>query len=537
MYKVLIADDEELERKALKHILQQKMPELEVVGAARNGDEALDLARESCPDIVLLDIKMPGITGLEAAREMMRLNQETRIIITTAFDNFEFAQEALHLGAYDYLLKPVHPNHLLAVLENCIKDIEARSQIIDENTKIKEHLAEVGPYIESSFIYDLVNGSISGKEEIERRASVLGITQLPSSAMVIAFERGYKPQSHSEFQYQLIKQKVFEVAKACFKDLPSVSITPFTADKFVLLVPWNGRNRAETHYDFCQQRGEAIIQELAQFDISVSIGIGKYYQDIGKIRQSYLEALEAQRWLAFTGRSKITNGMNSQQNGSIAQFRAYQNKIDSELVDLICAGDWGRLREELDILWNNIRLSNAGEELQKAFALELLVVLYRSVIMSNKTQQISILNLSSAKKVMDSNTSGELRDCLYEAILEIIEIVQTGKEESLGSLITIVKSFIHKNFSQDITLEDAAHLVHVSPCYLSRVFSQEVGVPFKKYLITVKLDYARRLLLSTNKSINEIALESGYHDISYFCRAFKKNVGIPPYEYRIKNLT
>lgn len=130
MYKILIADDEQLERKALKQIIQQNMPLLEVVGDARNGDEALELAHEYSPDVVLLDIKMPGRTGLEAAREILCLNPETEIIIVTAFDYFEYAQEAIHMGACDYLLKPVHPNDLLTVLQKCVKNIEGKNQII-----------------------------------------------------------------------------------------------------------------------------------------------------------------------------------------------------------------------------------------------------------------------------------------------------------------------------------------------------------------------------------------------------------------------
>lgn len=535
MYKVLIADDEQLERKALKHIIQTNMPLLEVVGQAKNGDEALELAQEYSPDIILLDIKMPGKTGLEAAQQIMRLNPETRIIIITAFDIFEYAQKALHIGTCEYLLKPVRSKDLLAVLHKCVKDIE--NQFVKENNKTKEQLDHVKPYMESSFVYDLVNGHIIGRKELKKRIDVLGINLLPATAMVVGIKNGEIAESFAEFQYQLIRQKVFEILKNIFKDISSTLITPITRNKFVLLVPCSGDSVAETQYDFCRQRGECIFRELAEMNISASIGIGKYYEDVFMIRQSYLEALEAQRCSSFAGGSTIEACMGCQKKNCITPLIEYQHQKESELIELICSGDWERLTEVLDFLWNNIRVSNVGEDLQKACALELLVVLHRSVIRSGKIQQMTVLKLSSTQKLMNSNTIEELGECLYGAVKEIMEHVQTRKEESYGSIIATAKCYIDNNFSKNITLEDTACHVNLSPSYLSRVFSKQVGVPFKKYLTNVKLNYARLLLLSTDKSINEIALEAGYQDLSYFCRKFKQNEGIPPNEYRNKLLS
>jgi two-component system, response regulator YesN len=530
MYRILIADDEELERKALKHIIQKNIPSLEVVGEASNGDEALELAHEHSPDIILMDIKMPGKTGLEAAQEIMRLNPKTNIIINTAFDFFDYAQKALHIGTCEYLLKPVRPNDLLAVIHKCIKDIEINNQAVEEHKKIKEQLDQIRPHMEESFICNLVNGYIVGKNEVKKRADVLGINLLPANAMVVGIENVVNAQTFPEFQ--LIRQKVFDILKNIFKDNSSTLIAPIPGNKFVVLIPYNGGYAPEIQYDFCRKGGECIIRELADMNISTSIGIGKYYNDVIMIRESYLEALKAQQCSSFAGGSTIVACVDCQKSNCIASIRAHQNQKESELIELICSGDWERLREVLDILWNNIRFSNLGEDLQKACALELLVVLHRSITRSGKIRQMTVLKISNAQKLMASKTIEELGNCLYGAVQEIMENVQTKKEESLGSTITTVKSFIDNNFSKDITLENTARYFHLSPPYLSRVFSKEVGVPFKKYLTNIKLNHARLLLLSTNMSINEIALEAGYRDISYFCRMFKKNVGMSPNEYR-----
>lgn len=532
MYKILIADDEQLERKALKLTIQQKMPFLQVVAEAKNGDEAIELARHFTPDMMLLDIKMPGRTGLEAAQEIIRLNPETKIIIITAFDFFEYAKKALQIGTYDYLLKPVRPNELLAVLQKCVDDVEEQRRAKKEEQKLKEQLEQTWPYIEASFIYDLVNGNIVGEKEGKRRANALGIHLSPANVMVVAIENGDLTNYSTEFHSQLIRQKVFEVLKSNFKDHSSVLMAPIMDQKFVLLIPCTDDFEAKTRSDYCRHIGEKIIQELAEIDILVSIGIGNCYQDVFMVQQSYLEALVSQRCSSFAGGNKIISCIDCQEKECVINLPADQNQKVTELIGFICSGDWENSKEILDILWKTICTSNVGEELQKACALELLVVFYRAAMKSSNRQQLSVLDLSNVTKLMNSRTIQELCDQWYEAVREIIELVQAGKEESLGSVINAVKGFIQENFSKDITLNDAARHVHISPCYLSRIFSKEEGLPFNKYLTNVKLNHARHLLLSTNQPINEIASAAGYQDVSYFCRVFKQNEGISPNQYR-----
>ena len=106
---------------------------------------------------------------------------------------------------------------------------------------------------------------------------------------------------------------------------------------------------------------------------------------------------------------------------------------------------------------------------------------------------------------------------------------------NIGTIVKTTKQFLDHNYHKDLSLNDVADVVHVSPSYLSRVFSRELGVPVKKYLIDLRLDQAKRLLLSTNKLIGEISLAVGYQDTSYFCRIFKQREGCSPNQFRAQN--
>lgn len=535
MYRVLIVDDEQLERTALRLILGKIMPALQVIGEARNGDEAVELALNFKPDIILMDIKMPGRSGLEAAQDIIKVRPETEIIILSAFDYFDYAQKALHIGTMDYLLKPVRPIELKKVLDTCVNKIEARTRLLEENRKIRGQLSKLWPFIQSSFIYDLVNGNIFDEQDLKQRASILGIDLLPAMVMIIGIEKTDSlPESTNEFQNQLTRQKVFEVIQDVFRDCSSVLITPIMAEKLVLLIPSVCKNTAETHNNFCRRKGEAIIRQLSEYDISISIGVGRCYEDLLMIRQSYLEALENQRGSSFAGGNEIVTCFNCETRGCQQSFE-YQYLRESELFNSICAGDWERLTRTIDLMWKNIRKSTLGEELQKASALELLVILYRAVVTStDTTQPMAVLSLNNIKNLMDSNNIDQLGRTFYEAVNEIIDVIKE-KKDVMASIVKKTQNYINANYSSEISLEDAARHVHVSPCYLSRIFSKEVGLPFKKYLINTKLNYAKKLLLSTYKPVSEIASDVGYHDTSYFCRVFKQNQGLSPNEYRAIN--
>lgn len=135
MYKILLVDDEALEREALKIIIEESFSNAKVVGEARFGRESIELNEELNPDIILMDIKMPGINGIEATKIIKDKNKDKYIIILTAYDEFAFAQNAIKAGANDYLLKPARPEEVVAAIEKCIKEIEKDLLIEEERSK------------------------------------------------------------------------------------------------------------------------------------------------------------------------------------------------------------------------------------------------------------------------------------------------------------------------------------------------------------------------------------------------------------------
>lgn len=527
MYKILIVDDEELERTALRHMLGKDLPELEIIAEARNGIEAVEMAKEYEPDIILMDIKMPGKSGLEAAEEINVINPATKIIMLTAFDRFEYAQSALKVGAVEYLLKPIRSIELKNVLKKCIVDFDNQKDLDVESAK--KQLARLLPYLETSLVYDLINGNITLEDELNQRISILGIDLIPGIVMIVEIERVLN-QSNSQFECQFTRQKIFEILQNVFADNKSILITPIMANKFVILIPCSN-NMYNKHYEYCYKKAQIFIEKIKGNTIC-SIGLGNYYEDISSIRQSYLEALTAQRESAFACKSEIIsyNKMKKDNNKTI-----FINVHESQLLKLIYSEDWNKTNEYIETWLNNIRSSNLGVDLQKACVLELLIFLYHEVFVTELDRQsFAVLNLNKIINLINSNTIDDLENSFNQTVQEMIDKIKDRRDDTVASMVNITRSFINANFSKDISLDDVANYVHVSPCYLSRMFSKEVGMPFKKYLVNAKIKHAKKLLLTTTKPVNEIGTEVGYQDTSYFCRIFKNEEGLPPNEFRTK---
>jgi len=234
----MIVDDEYLERKALSIILKNRCTikkEIEIVGTASNGEEAVEIAKKNKIDIIFIDIKMPKKDGLQAIKEIKNILPESRFVIMTAYDEFEYVQEALKLNIEEYLLKPVKPAKVNSVIKKINKKIDKRREEEKVKEKMKEKLDMVLPYIKMSFVFDLIFLDIETIEEIKERTSFFNIKDLPSAVMIADIDKfARRTINQDEIERQLLKKKVFNIIKNFAVDYPSLMIVPMSSDKIVM---------------------------------------------------------------------------------------------------------------------------------------------------------------------------------------------------------------------------------------------------------------------------------------------------------------
>lgn len=495
MYRLLIADDEPLQRRALTQLIGRKLPEVEVVCQAANGEEAVAGAKEYHPHLVLMDIKMPGKNGLDAAKEILESAPETKVIMLTAYDEFSYAQTALQLGAVNYLLKPVRPNDLFQALERCLDGLRKTETQHHQSQQAQAQLAELQPQIFSSLVSALINGNPVSPESFYRSTGLPPEELFPLTLLVIglADDPTHDPDRPGHIRAAL---------HVPFAKGGLYCLTQTQPDKYLLLLPGLERQLPQQLAAYSQVKGTELLRALSAEGISASVGISSCCTGLPQFRHCYEEAKE--------------------------EVKPLLNHHEKELTALIYASDWVGASRLFEQVWEEVKGSKLDADLKKAYLIEFLFNVHQTL----NTNELDCMTV--IKDILDCVNADTLGVVFHRAA-DTILLESMNWRSNMGTIVKTTKQFLDHNYHKDLSLNDVADVVHVSPSYLSRVFSRELGVPFKKYLIDLRLDQAKRLLLSTNKLIGEVALAVGYQDTSYFCRIFKQREGCSPNQFRAQN--
>ncbi|MFP4020593.1 MAG: helix-turn-helix domain-containing protein [Halanaerobium sp.] len=536
MHKIVIADDEYLERKALGIILKERcgINDIEIVGKAAKGEEAVEFAVKNKADIIFIDIKMPGMNGLQAIKKIKAELPEAKFVILTAYDEFEYVQEALKLNIEEYLLKPVKPEKVKAVIISLIKKIEASRKEEKLREKMKEKLDMVIPYIKMSFVFDLIFLNIDTVEEIKSRTEFFDIDELPSAVMIADIDKFARTTvNQDEVRRQLHKKEVFSVIKNFAAAYSSLMIVPMSSDKIVILYFGEKKYQNKQIKNWLRQTAEQMVEDIRRkTDFTITIGIGSYYDDPRMVDRSYYEALGAIRNSILVGKKSVIHWEDIKNNDY--EDVAYPYDIETKLIEKLKTAKTEQLSELIDTFFENWQLDdNFDSMMVKSRILELLGVLSRSAVEAGaKYIDISPLNYKYTQELFKISTINALKKWLYSLVIKFIEKVDEVEEEDKEKIIYDGVKYIQSNFTDDISLTDAAAAASLSIHYFSRLFKKEMGCTFKEYLTELRMREAKKKLKNRDDNIANIAKAIGYNNPGYFSKVFKKYEGMPPSEFR-----
>ncbi|MDN5324171.1 MAG: two-component system, response regulator YesN [Clostridia bacterium] len=526
MYKLLIVDDEELERLSLKKNIYKLKSLINWVFEARNGEEAVELAEKVRPDIIIMDIKMPGKSGLEASKEIKESLPNVKILILSAFDFFDYAQEAVKFGAFDYLLKPIRSEQLLNTLKRTLKELIREKRKSNEEKKLKNQLIKYFPVIKNSFIHDLVSGNINTIDEIKKKSEFLGIKIMPSTVFVINvyYEEVHNDPQQSEIKWQYIRHQLLQLLERKILG-KSVLISTIDNDKIVLLYGHPNFNEDTKEEDI--HIGRKIIDLLtSNFNIYLTVGIGNLYPSILDISQSYIEAKKSLRYFKLTSKNQLIHISNITQEKE-ALFSIYQRKL------ILKAFYEDGKQEAIRIIKKFLDEAKKGNNLReiKLFFLELFLQdIDEGVYLENRKKII----LQQTAELISIESFFELEKQILKIVDEIFLEFKQIKSLYNKELINMVLRHIEENFAKDLNLDDLAKLVHLSPFYLSRQFKNATGKNLKDYINRLRIEKSKQLLLETDYSVIIISDKVGFNNINYFSKVFKKYVGYTPTEWRLR---
>lgn len=532
MLRILIVDDDDLQRKALRHILDKApSPLVEVIGEAEDGQCAINLSIELNPDIVLMDIEMPEMNGLLAIKQIRENNPNTYIIVITAYDYFEYAQQTLKFGAVDYLLKPVRSEKLQDAIEKASTFLKRESSKVEEEKKLRDQVAHAMPYITMAFVQDLILRDLTNLDEIQDRANFLGLEKLPAMVMILDIDNfSFITNQTSETEKQVLKTHVSNVIASAIKRIPSALLVPWSGDELLVLLPQDNHQKKESNQQWAMSIADEIRTTVGQqTSVTVSIGVGRLYSDVREIRKSYQEALIALKDTVFAGQNISIHIDDFQEYNS--SLYLYPLEKEQHLVSFVRMGNQDKALVTLDDIIDSFH--NVSLEIAKVRLLELLIVTSRGAAEGGvENAQLFVINRHYLEQLSASMNFLELKEIASWAISQFTNHVAARRKDRNWRLLKDSQVYIEANYQQNLTLVQVAAAIHLSPEYFSRLFRQEQGVTFTEYLSSLRLEKAKQFLKTSNMSIGDISMIVGYNDQNYFSRVFRKATGLSPTEFR-----
>jgi len=504
MIRLLIVDDEPLSLYAIRTLVNRKLPDVSIVGEAKNGQEAIEQYRILKPDMLIMDIKMPILNGIDASKQLLDEFKEANILMLTAYDSFNYVQSALNMGVKGYLLKPIN----------------------DQETE--ERVNSIKPLVQKELISQMIYGSIKSEDLINYEAFFEGNINR-GYFMLIGFKEDVAEHIDDEIQANSIKNKILQGIKNLVVTIKKCVIGNFIGRGIPIWFPVEENENSEETYKEAKRIGEEVKKKISLgVNVPVGIGIGNVAPTITFSKKSYDEG-----YLALKRALKYNSVIhyNEIKESLAKESMRYPVRLEEKLIGLIKTGDIVQSKQLVeDIL---VSVFNGESEMKhiKEYLAQLLSIIKRTML------QLGIgINTLTTMGTMDDLTHLSDREEMRSwsrrnlfNILQLIEEIQGLKENIIFSKI---HESINRNVFADISLEHVAHEVGISSQYLSKIFKEEIGVNFIDYVTDKRISYAKKLLENKDKSIREIAIEIGYADSSYFSRIFKKIVGLTPKEYR-----
>ena len=522
MYKVFIVDDEVIVREGIRSKIDWENTEFELSGEAADGEIALSMIQDIKPDILITDIKMPFMDGLELARMVKKIQPWIRIIILSGHDEFEYAKKAISIGIDDYLLKPFTAEDVIASMRKAAMQIDKERKQLSAMTEMKEALKTKERLVQKEFLSDLVHG-------ISDMSSVMQKSQELQLDLIARYYKIFVSKIEKNYENSKSFQEICSLLNSYSESWEQVICFFLHTNRLVCIVKSNTKKEIEEKVYSIAETIEHVVKTNSE--CTVITAIGKTVDHLSLLTESYEDAKKIIEISNYHNQNRIISSDDLQLNSD----ELLELKENDPLVDrLKYAG-----KNEISALIEESMLlikKNPGQF--QVFASYLLVDLIFAVSKlveslggDIKTENPEILQRNFIENaVLDEDNFKKKVENILNFALEFRDSKMTGR---YGDVILKAKEYIDKNYAdQNTTLTTVAEVVCLSPNHFSTIFSQECKTTFIEYLTNVRIENAKRLIRETDMKGYDIAYECGFSDPHYFSYIFKKNTGLSPREFK-----
>lgn len=528
-YTVLLVDDEEEVMEVIDKKINWEELGFSVIGHANNGVKALEMVEEFQPDVVVTDIKMPYMDGMELSTHIKAEFPATKILILTGFDAFEYAKEAVHLEIDEYILKPVNSVELTEIFSRL--KIKLDREISEKrNVEIlQQYYLESLPLLQADFYSSLIEGQIR-EDEISKYLSDYQLS-FPGPYFCCLVIHTSSSQTPKDMKPMYLSASVRKQAKERLAEKWQAKCFSYLGNT-ILIPQLKNENEISELTDECDRFCKYARRIIGAV---VTVGIGQVCGNILELPHSYNSAREAVSYRVIYGASKAINMKEIVPKETGKSGAANEAEL-SHLFKMICLNSAEDVTKAVDQYLNHIAFPDKSLQQHRIDMMELISAIYRFTM----NHDIAMEGLGEDIRILYSNIldmePDELRSWLVDSCLALREKLISVRNKSTKSFVAKAKEYVDNNYAdEDLSLDSVCEYLGVSNSYFSTIFKKETGNSFISYLTDYRMDRASCLLIETNEKSYIIAQNVGYTDPNYFSYVFKRRFGVSPSKYRTEN--
>ena len=536
--KVFLVEDEMVIRRGIKNSIDWEKEGYIFCGEASDGELAYPMIIKEKPDILITDIRMPFMDGLELCKLVKKELPNIKILILSGYDEFDYAKEAIRLGVTEYLLKPISSGKLLEALNGVSESIRREKEDKDLVRKYMEEMRENTEHEKQKFFEQMIAGNLSMADALETgKKYEMNLSAGMYNLLLFRFTLGEENRKSGELlgEAEYAIEKLTERLEYVFEFQRGVEGWAF------LLMADNEEQMSERVKELSK-----VLEEIMK-NYSTIAYFGGIGQPVARLRELEESFREAERALA----ARFTMELN--RIISVEDIRMAQNVDTLDDIEITSFGEIEKTRTMLEKFLNNgaedeidefvdVYINELPEENLKSVLMRQYIIMDAYIVMMSFCEKIEGIEgemqaqseeLKNSMKTIQ--TLEEIKNYIRMLLKKIIGVRDTISGRRYSDIIEIAKDQIRKTYmSDEISLNTIATEVGMSPSYFSSIFSKEMGKTFVEYLTEIRMDRAKELLMCSSMKTSEIGYEVGYKDPHYFSYIFKKTQNCTPKEFRAR---
>lgn len=532
MIKVLIADDELRICELIFRLIDWEALGMSVIAVAHDGRETIKIIKNEMPDIVITDIRMPGYNGVDVIRIGKEYNSDIQFIIISGYSQFDYAQNAIHYGVSDYLLKPVKAEELTKALLRIKNRIDKNNQMYSQVKKAWTLEQQNRRLYREQLIMDIAHGK--GFDVLTKDMNTLNeqykyefIPGFFTIVIVKADGLNFEEKTESSFLYEKIQQSLSFAFAPVMQEMQGTML-----DNGTYIFLFNYENEyAEIESQLHRLLNQMLLQKDVFKKLHLTIGLGKRVNCLAEVGKSYETAYLAIKDRILVGTDRIIEGkekivVQDYKDYFLHTVRELENVVenldDKRISDII--QEWGTaLSKDKEI--NGYQIEQSAKALVNSYLL--------SMQKNNYTLDEDDNLLKDFMKSIENCISlGEIQELLSGTLEQSLSEYRHKRALSGSKPIRDAKEYIRNNLAGNLTIQEVSEYVGYSSAHFSVRFKQECGITFSDYVMESRIEKSKELLKNTRETIESIAAAVGYSDVKSFTKNFKKYTEVKPSQYR-----